>query len=141
MRRRYLVATLVTLGSALAPATTTSALAAAASSAPAPATVLQSSSPVAAPANQLGAAPPNEPIEFNVGLAPGDLAGAAALARAVTDPSSPSYRHFLTPAEWESRFSPSQASVDSVTSWLQSQGHNRQRRYARSADHSGHGLS
>ncbi len=121
MRRRYLLATLVTLGTALAPSTTTSALAAA-SSAPAPATFLQSSSPVAAPANQLGAAPASEPIDFNVGLAPADPAGAAAFARAVTDPSSPSYRHFLTPAEWESRFSPSQASVDSVTSWLQSQG-------------------
>ncbi|HEX7609376.1 MAG TPA: protease pro-enzyme activation domain-containing protein, partial [Solirubrobacteraceae bacterium] len=37
-------------------------------------------------------------------------------------PAGASYRRYLTPAQWEKRFSPSQASVNAVTSWLRSQG-------------------
>ena len=55
-------------------------------------------------------------------MTPADLGGAEALARAVSDPTSPSYRHFLTPAEWERRFSPSAASVKAVEAWLREQG-------------------
>jgi subtilase family serine protease len=118
MRRREVIATLATLGFAVGLLTAVPALAA---SAPGTA-VLQSSSPLATPSNLLSPSAPGEAIEFNVGLQPSNSAGAAALAQAVTDPSSPSYRHFLTPGEWESRFSPSQASVRAVTSWLRSQG-------------------
>ncbi len=118
MRRRQVIATLATLGLAVWLLIAVPALAAAA-----PGTaVLQSSSPLATPSNQVGPSAPGETVEFNVGLQPSNLAGAAALAQGVTDPSSPSYRHFLTPGEWESRFSPSQASVRAVTSWLRSQG-------------------
>lgn len=82
-----------------------------------------------------GSAPPNRPagaplaptasgaeIEFDVSLRLPYPAAAVALERAVSDPASPSYRHFLTPAEWEQRFSPAQASVDAVKAWLASQG-------------------
>ena len=75
--------------------------------------------PAAAP---LAATPAETPIEFDVSLRLPDAAAAAAFERAVSDPTSPSYRHFLTPAQWEQRFSPSQASVRSVTAWLSSQG-------------------
>jgi subtilase family serine protease len=118
MRRRQVIATLATLGLAVGLLTAIPALAAAAPGA----AVLQSSSPLATPSNLLGPSAPSEAIEFNVGLQPSNLASAAAMAQAVTDPSSPSYRHFLTPSEWESRFSPSQASVHAVTSWLRAQG-------------------
>jgi subtilase family serine protease len=55
-------------------------------------------------------------------LAWSDLAGAQALAAAVSDPKSPSYGHYLTPQAFRQRFAPSQQAVAQVTSWLQSQG-------------------
>jgi subtilase family serine protease len=85
-------------------------------------TVVQASSPVATPANEVEATVPTSTIEFDVGLQPSDPAGAQALERAVSDPSSPSYGHFLTAAEWERRFSPSAATVKTVTAWLEAEG-------------------
>jgi subtilase family serine protease len=97
------------------------ALAPAAAQAATPA-VVQSSSPAATPADQVGTTPATTSIDFNVGLQLSDQAGAEALEQAVSDPASTGYRQYLTPAEWESRFSPAQSSVEAVTSWLQSQG-------------------
>jgi subtilase family serine protease len=70
----------------------------------------------------VGASAASTPIAISVGLQLSDPAGAAAFNQAVSDPSSASYRHFLSAAQWESRFSPSQTSVNEVTSWLGSQG-------------------
>jgi subtilase family serine protease len=84
--------------------------------------VVQSPSPAATPANQVSPTPSAAPVDFSVGLQLSDPAGAVALQQAVSDPSSPSYRHFLTAAQWEKRFSPTQASVDAVSSWLRAQG-------------------
>jgi subtilase family serine protease len=61
-------------------------------------------------------------VGFRVYLGWTDPAGAAALAAAVSDPHSSSYGQYLTPAQFHQRFSPSQASVGAVTSWLRSQG-------------------
>jgi len=52
----------------------------------------------------------------------GSGAAAVAFEQAVSDPASAAYRHFLSPAQWEARFSPAQSSVSAVTSWLRSQG-------------------
>ncbi len=84
--------------------------------------VVQQRSPLATPAASAGATPASTPIEFSVGLVPSNLSGAEALAREVSTPGSATYRHFLTAAQWEKRFSPSEASVKAVTSWLQAQG-------------------
>ena len=40
----------------------------------------------------------------------------------VSDPASPQYGQYLTPAEFHARYSPSQATVDAVTSWIRAQG-------------------
>lgn len=119
MRFRTLTIAVAALGSTMgaisAPAT--------AAPAPAPAVALaQSSSPAATAGNRLGATPAATQIDFSVGLQLRDPAGAVALQRAVSDPAGADYRHFLTPAEWESRFSPAQSTVDAVTSWLRSAG-------------------
>ena len=108
-------------------ATTVAALGAWAAQAPLAAaaagpSVVQKSSPLATPSNSAGATPAATPIEFSVGLTPSDQGGAEALARAVSTPGSASYRQFLTAAQWEKRFSPSQASVNAVKSWLGEQG-------------------
>ncbi len=61
-------------------------------------------------------------VGFRVYLGWTDPAGAAALAAAVSNPSSSSYGHYVTPAQFRQQFSPSQASVGAVQSWLRSQG-------------------
>ena len=61
-------------------------------------------------------------VSFSVGLQLRNRAGAIALEQAVSDPSSPQYRQFLSAARWEHLFSPTQGSVQAVSSWLGSQG-------------------
>jgi subtilase family serine protease len=70
-------------------------------------TTIQGKAPAAVPANESGPTPAEELIEFDVGVELKDLAGAEALAKEVTDPTSRSYRRYLTPQRWETRFSPS----------------------------------
>jgi subtilase family serine protease len=72
-----------------------------------PTTTVQGRAAAAVPANQAGPTPAKETIEFDVGVTLKDQPGAEALAREVTDPTSPSYRHFLSPWQWESLYSPS----------------------------------
>jgi subtilase family serine protease len=89
---------------------------------PAGRAMLQSSSPAALPASKVGATPATASVEFDVGLRLSNPAGAVALEQAVSNPASASYRHYLTPAQWERRYSPTASSVAAVTSWLQSEG-------------------
>ncbi len=72
--------------------------------------------------NYKGPADANGAIGFRVYLAWNNPTGAEALARAVSDPRSSSYRQFLTPSQFRQQFAPSQAQVADVQSWLQSQG-------------------
>jgi subtilase family serine protease len=118
VRRQAGIAILVSVGLAVPLATPALAGASAAQAS----AVVQSSSPAATGANEVTTTPAATSIDFNVGLALSDPSGAAAFEQAVSDPTSASYRQYLTPAEWESRFSPTQASVDAVTSFLRSQG-------------------
>ena len=55
-------------------------------------------------------------------LTPRDLSGAKALAAAVSTPGNASYGHFLTPAQWEARFSPRVGQVSEVTAFLHESG-------------------
>jgi subtilase family serine protease len=64
----------------------------------------------------------NQVVSFDVVLGWTDPAGVAALAKAVSDPASPSYRHYLTPAAFMARFSQPASAVDAVNAWLTSQG-------------------
>jgi subtilase family serine protease len=68
---------------------------------------VQGKAPAAVPANEISSTPAEELIEFDVGVELKDLAGAEALAKEVTDPTSSNYRRYLSPQRWESRFSPS----------------------------------
>ena len=108
MSHPRLTVALAALGSTLALALTAPPLAEAAQS------VVQAASPLAQQATPEGATPAATPVEFTVGLTPADQAGAEALAQAVSTPGGPSYRRFLTPAEWEKRFSPKASTVNAV---------------------------
>jgi subtilase family serine protease len=70
----------------------------------------------------VGAVSGGQRISFEVDLALTDPTGAAALAKVVSDPGSASYRQYLTPAQWEARFSPSSAAVSLVEKYLRAEG-------------------
>ena len=61
-------------------------------------------------------------VRFQVQLRLRDQAGADTLALAVSTPGNAQYRQYLTPEQYRARFSPTQASVDTVSAWLASQG-------------------
>ncbi|MEY9871375.1 subtilase family serine protease [Streptacidiphilus sp. MAP12-33] len=65
-----------------------------------------------------GVVPGTSRVEARVYLAGRAGRALAAEARAVSDPHSSHYRHFLTPEQIRTRFAPSQAQVDAVTAWL-----------------------
>jgi subtilase family serine protease len=86
-------------------------------------TTLHGSAPAwAKQGNLVGAADPAGTVGFRVYLGWNDMAGAEALAKAVSDPSSSSYGHYFTPSEFRRRFAPTQAQVGAVQSWLRNQG-------------------
>jgi subtilase family serine protease len=63
------------------------------------------------------------PVDVQLFLAPrGGQAALDAAVAAVSTPGSPSYRHFITPAQYRARFEPTDAALTSVTSWLKSNG-------------------
>lgn len=76
----------------------------------------------AVPANEAAPTPPEEPIEFDVGVNLKNLAGAEALARKVSDPTSRQYGRYLTPRRWEKRYSPTDRAVKEVVHSLQHAG-------------------
>ncbi len=72
--------------------------------------------------NYKGAADATAGIGFRVYLGWNNSSAAEALAKAVSDPHSSSYGHYLTPAQFHQQFAPSQAQVGQVQSWLRGQG-------------------
>ena len=61
-------------------------------------------------------------VSFDLVLNLRDAAGAQANVKAVSDPGSASYRHYLTDAQWIERYAPTQASVASAETWLRQAG-------------------
>jgi subtilase family serine protease len=81
-----------------------------------------SAAPTAARHHPAGGVAKSARVGFQLVLKLRDAAGAQALVRAVSTPGSASYRHYLSTAQWESRFSPSASEVSTARSWLRSQG-------------------
>jgi subtilase family serine protease len=73
-------------------------------------------------ATRVAAAPPQAAVELTITLRSPHAAAAQAFARSVSEPGSPSFRHFLTPAQYQSRFGPATSAVSQVRSWLAGQG-------------------
>ncbi|WP_433889288.1 S53 family peptidase [Streptomyces sp. CA-111067] len=61
-------------------------------------------------------------VTVRVYLAGRDAKGLAAYAKAVSDPSSAAYGHYLTAAQAESRYGATKAQIAAVTHWLNSSG-------------------
>lgn len=58
------------------------------------------------------------PTTARIGLAGADPDGLRRFAVAVSDPRSPQYRHFLTPAQVRARFGPTTAQLKKVRAWV-----------------------
>ena len=56
----------------------------------------------------------NRPVHLTVALAPSHPPALTAFDAAVSDPENPEYRHFLTEAQFEGEFAPSNASIGAV---------------------------
>ncbi len=65
-------------------------------------------------AKSLRRLPADQVLQLNIVLPLSDQAGLDAFLKDVYDPSSPHYRHFLTVAEFTSRFGPSQKNYNAV---------------------------
>ena len=72
--------------------------------------------------NRVAAANGSDRISIRVYLNLRDRAGLDAVAAAVSDPKSGSYHHYLSTAQMKANFDPTDASVQSVQSWLHGQG-------------------
>ncbi len=70
----------------------------------------------------VGPAPAATALPLDVTLKPRDPAALAAEVQAVSDPGSPDYRHFLTPAQFSENFGPTPATVAQVTTELRQEG-------------------
>jgi subtilase family serine protease len=65
----------------------------------------------------------SSPVDARVYLAPrGGLSALEQAVASVSNPTSPSYRHFVTAQRYEAEFEPTNQSVDAVTSWLRTAG-------------------
>ena len=78
----------------------------------------------AAPAGavRFGRLDPQQPVEFDVSLAPSHPAELASLLRALYDPASPRYHQWLAAGEFARRFGPEPSRVDAVVDWLHGAG-------------------
>jgi subtilase family serine protease len=73
-------------------------------------------------AKAVGTPRSTDTVEVNLFLAGRDSAGLAAAARAVSDPKSARYGHYLTPAQVRAQFAPTDAAVARVKAFLKQYG-------------------
>jgi subtilase family serine protease len=78
--------------------------------------------PYVSTAKNLGTDNPSQVIEISLWLQPHNRAQMDELARDLYDRDSPNYRHFLTSAQFASRFAPSAAEAKTVREFLESRG-------------------
>ncbi|HEX3898424.1 MAG TPA: S53 family peptidase [Mycobacteriales bacterium] len=66
--------------------------------------------------------PATAPVQITLALKGRDEAGLEQFVAAVSNPASPSYRHFLTKAQYEQRFAPAASEVTAARAWLRKAG-------------------
>ncbi|HET9168753.1 MAG TPA: S53 family peptidase [Actinospica sp.] len=120
IRRRRLSASV--LAAAALTGSFVTATVATASSAASPATVAGTAPGWATASADRGAVAAGSPVSSTVYLAGKDQAGLAAYAQAVATPGSALYHHYLSAAQFQSRYGTSAAQVTAVESWLRSAG-------------------
>ncbi len=81
-----------------------------------------SAAPASARSRPQGQVAAASPISFDLVLALQNASGAQAVAQEVSTPGSPLFHHYLTDAQWEAQYGPTQAEVSTAASWLSQQG-------------------
>jgi len=120
MRLRHLVSVTAVAATALAGSLTAAAGASAATS--------SDRMPVANAQPALGgtaassAVPSTEKIAVRVFLALRNQSGLEAAVKAVSDPSSADYAHYITPAQFGARYAPTAATISAISTFLTQQG-------------------
>ena len=74
------------------------------------------------PLLSLARLPAARPLALAFGLASRDPGGLTRAIRALYDPQSPSYHHFLTPSQYADHFGPDPRMVDALRRWLRERG-------------------
>jgi subtilase family serine protease len=87
-----------------------------------PSAIPQSHPQWATPQSKVADVAAGSAITFRVYLKTRNEAGAEAVAKAVSDPTSSAYGQYLSPAQVKAQFAPTQSQVDSVRGWLGSAG-------------------
>jgi hypothetical protein len=72
-----------------------------------------------------GALDPAAPVSVDVALSGADPARLDQAAQAVSDPASPTYRHFLAPGQFAARFGATPGTLAQVGAWLRGAGFSR----------------
>ncbi len=122
MRRRKFAPTVATIAASAAALFVVVGSGAASASPPARVTLSGTAAPSQARTHHVGSVSDSSAVNFQVVLNLRDQSGAEGLVQAISTPGSANYRHYLTTAQWEAQYSPTQDQVNQVTSWLQSQG-------------------
>lgn len=78
--------------------------------------------PITRTAKSLGSTPPTTQLHLAIGLNPRFPAELKAFADDVSNPSSPNYRHYMTPSQLGEAFGASPGDVNAVVSYLKGQG-------------------
>jgi subtilase family serine protease len=73
-------------------------------------------------AHAAGMVPGTSQVRFDLLLSLRNAPAAAAFVRQVSTPGSAQFHHYLTDAQWISRFGPAQAQVAKAAAWLRSEG-------------------
>ena len=73
-------------------------------------------------AKLVGQLPATQMLHFDVVLALRDQQGLEEFVKEVSDPHSPSYRHYVTPSEFTARFGPSQEDYNALLSFAKASG-------------------
>jgi subtilase family serine protease len=73
-------------------------------------------------ASQVGSLPAHQVMSLNIVLPLRDKAGLDVFVADVANPASPSFRQFLTPAQFTARFGPTQQDYDAVVQYLRRNG-------------------
>ena len=122
MRRRKLTLTVASIAASAGALFGVVGSESAGASPPARVTLSGTAAPSRARTHHVGSVSNSSTVNFQVVLNLRDQSGAQALVQSISTPGSANYRQYLTAAQWEAQFSPTQDQVDQVTSWLQSRG-------------------
>jgi hypothetical protein len=87
-----------------------------------PAAVAGGPGPLPPGTRAIGALPAASPLSVDVALRVPDPAALQAFDTAVTTPSSPQFRHFITPDQFAADFGPDPAAISATRAWLGAQG-------------------